>query len=100
QLPPDHALGLGIILHELASNAARFGALSTDRGRLRVSWVVESGEVYLTWSESGGPAVRRPGDGGFGSRLIRRSLDKILGSRVELEFAPEGVQAEISFPLN
>lgn len=99
QLPPDHALGLGIILHELATNAGRFGALSTDAGRVRIAWAVEDGEVSLTWSESGGPAVRKPREGGFGSRLIQRSLDKILGSRVQLEFAPGGVQAEISFPL-
>jgi two-component sensor histidine kinase/PAS domain-containing protein len=99
QLPPDHALGLGIILHELASNAARYGALSADAGRLRVSWTVENGEVHLRWSESGGPAVEQPQDSGFGSRLIQRSLDKILGSRVSLDFAPSGVQAEISFPL-
>ena len=99
QLPPDHALGLGIILHELASNAARFGALSVDEGRLRVAWTVENGEVHLNWSESGGPTVAEPQDSGFGSRLIQRSLDKILGSRVILEFAPGGVQADISFPL-
>lgn len=99
QLPPDHALGLGIILHELASNAARYGALSVDTGRLRVSWVVENGEVSLTWTESGGPPVPDGRESGFGSRLIQRSLDKILGSRVDLDFAPAGVQAQISFPL-
>ncbi len=99
QLPPDHALGLGIILHELASNAARYGALSVDDGRLRVVWTVENGEVHLSWNESGGPAVQEMRESGFGSRLIQRSLDKILGSRVNLEFAPGGVQAEISFPL-
>ena len=98
-MPPDHALGLGIILHELASNAARYGALSVDTGRLRVSWVVENGEVSLTWTESGGPPVPDGRESGFGSRLIQRSLDKILGSRVDLDFAPAGVQAQISFPL-
>jgi len=103
QLPPDHALGLGIILHELASNAARHGALSVDGGRLdvswSVSWSVENGEVSLAWSESGGPSVPQARETGFGLRLIQRSLDKILGSRVDLDFAPDGVKAQISFPL-
>ncbi len=100
QLPPDHALGLGIILHELASNAARFGALSVDTGKLKVLWTVENGEVSLSWSESGGPEVSQSRESGFGSRLIQRSLDKILGSKVDLDFAPGGVQAQISFPLD
>lgn len=99
QLPPDHALGLGIILHELASNAARYGALSVDAGRLDVVWTLENGEVHLRWSESGGPLVADTRESGFGSRLIQRSLDKILGSRVDLDFAPGGVRANISFPL-
>lgn len=99
QLPPDHALGLGIILHELASNAAHYGALSVDAGKLTVTWTVENGGVMLNWSESGGPPVSPSRESGFGSRLIQRSLDKILGSRVELDFAPGGVQAQISFPL-
>lgn len=99
ELPPDHALGLGIILHELASNAARHGALSTDAGRLLVAWTLEAGEVSLNWTESGGPTVKPGPESGFGLRLIHRSLDKILGSRVNLEFAPSGVRAQISFPL-
>jgi two-component sensor histidine kinase/PAS domain-containing protein len=99
QLPPDHALGLGIILHELASNAARFGALSTDTGKLRIAWTVKDGELQLEWMESGGPPVEQTRDLGFGSRLILRSLDKILGSSVSLDFAPSGVEARISFPL-
>jgi two-component sensor histidine kinase/PAS domain-containing protein len=100
QLPPDHALGLGIILHELASNAARFGALSADAGKVRIAWTVENGELYLEWIESGGPLVKQTRDVGFGSRLILRSLDKILGSSVSLDFAPGGVEARISFPIS
>ena len=100
QLPPDHALGLGIILHELASNAARFGALSIDAGKLRIAWTVKDDELHLEWIESGGPPVEQTRDVGFGSRLILRSLDKILGSSVSLDFAPSGVEARISFPLS
>jgi two-component sensor histidine kinase len=98
-LPPDHALGLGIILHELASNAARHGALSTPKGTVRVSWTFEDGEVRLNWIEAGGPPVDAQRQTGFGSRLIQRSLDKVLGSKVELDFLPDGVEASIAFPL-
>jgi two-component sensor histidine kinase/PAS domain-containing protein len=103
RLPPDHALGLGLILHELASNAARFGALSTSRGSVTVSWVEQGGEqprVELHWKEAGGPKVTKPGETGFGSRLIQRSLDKVLDSSVRLDFPPEGAEAVISFPLD
>lgn len=100
QLPPDHALGLGIILHELASNATRFGALSSAAGKLRVAWTVEDQTVRLEWIESGGPKLNGTPEVGFGSRLILRSLDKILGSSVSLEFPPGGAEARISFPLS
>jgi two-component sensor histidine kinase len=99
KLPPDHALGLGIILHELASNAARFGSLSNEVGRLRINWQVVGSELVLEWLETGGPAIGEKRESGFGSRLILRSLDKILGSTVKLEFPPTGVQARIAFPL-
>lgn len=98
-LPPDHALGLGIILHELASNAARHGALSTPRGTVRVSWTFVDGDVRLAWVEAGGPAVAETRESGFGLRLIQRSLDKVLGSSVDLEFPPGGVVAKIALPL-
>lgn len=100
ELPPDHALGLGIVLHELASNAARFGALSTDQGTVRIAWEVKGRELHLTWTESGGPPVAPERVAGFGSRLIQRSLDKILGSSVSLDFPAGGVEARVSLPLD
>jgi two-component sensor histidine kinase/PAS domain-containing protein len=102
QLPPDHALGLGLILHELSSNAVKFGALSAARGRVRISWIREGGSpqrIRLLWKESDGPQVAAPPEPGLGARLIQRSLDKILDSQVRLEFLPTGVEAEIAFPL-
>lgn len=98
-LPPDHALGLGIILHELASNASRYGALSVPQGRVRLLWTVENGELKLSWTETGGPQLAGEPEVGFGSRLIQRSLDKVLGSSVSLEFPTGGVTAKISLPL-
>jgi len=102
QLPPDHALGLGLILHELSSNAVKFGALSTGQGRVSISWVKEAGpqpRIMLRWKESRGPAVKPPPEPGFGARLIQRSLDKILDSQVTLEFPKTGVEAQVSLPL-
>jgi two-component sensor histidine kinase len=103
RLPPDHALGLGLILHELASNAVKFGALSRPEGRVTVVWTESRGvphRIELVWTETGGPRITRPGEAGFGTRLIERSLDKVLDSSVELTFSPEGAMARISLPLS
>lgn len=99
QLPPDHALALGLVLHELASNAARFGALSTPEGVVSVAWRRTPDQTLaLSWKETGGPAVNAAGRG-FGTELIERGLDKIVGSKVQYGFEPAGAQATISFPL-
>jgi len=102
RLPPDHALGLGLILHELSSNAVKFGALSTARGQVRISWVLEGAmqeRIRLFWTESDGPPVTPPVEPGLGTRLIQRSLDKIVDSQVTLDFSRTGVEAQIAFPL-
>lgn len=103
-LPPDQALGLGLILHELASNALKYGSLSAPGGRVSLSWQVRrapDGRVlHLRWKEHGGPEVAPPAHHGFGSILIRRSLAKVLNSSVEHEFKPEGVEAVVTLPLN
>jgi two-component sensor histidine kinase len=102
RLPPDHALGLGLILHELASNAVKFGALSRPEGLVTVAWTESrqgARRITLVWTESGGPRVGSLGEAGFGTRLIQRSLDKVLDSSVELSFPPEGATARISLPL-
>jgi len=102
QLPPDHALGLGLIIHELASNAVKFGALSLPQGRVSVTWIESDGpqrRIELIWLESGGPTVGVPRETGFGMRLIQRSLDKVLDSSVELSFPETGAIAKISMPI-
>ncbi|RCW80330.1 two-component sensor histidine kinase [Phyllobacterium bourgognense] len=102
-LPPDHALGLGIALHELATNAARHGALSVADGRVRVSWQIEPGldesRVTIHWVESNGPRVLPPEVRGLGERLIERSLDKVLSSSVRLSYPETGMEALISMPI-
>lgn len=102
QLPPDQALGLGLILHELLSNAIKFGALSTPRGKINVSWRREPAPrplLRFIWKESDGPVVSPPGEPGFGTRLIQRSLDKIIDSQVSIDYPPAGVEVRVVLPL-
>ncbi|MBZ9659222.1 GAF domain-containing protein [Mesorhizobium sp. ESP-6-4] len=102
-LSPDQAVGLGLILHELASNAMKYGSLSAPSGKVDLDWKTQGRKgarrLVLTWRESGGPRVEPPDRQGFGSILIRRSLAKVIDSEVTHEFRPEGVFAEISMPL-
>ncbi|MEQ1954165.1 sensor histidine kinase [Mesorhizobium yinganensis] len=102
-LSPDQALGLGMVTHELASNALKYGALSVPMGAVDLSWKIEgrdpSRRLKLAWREIGGPSVSRPDREGFGMILIRRGLDKIISSQVRHEFGLNGVVAEISLPL-
>jgi len=101
-LPPDHALGLGLILHELTTNAHRHGAWSDDDGIVSIDWEVRDEPVHglaLNWRESGGPAVEKPEEIGLGVRLIERSLAKVLDSKVDLRFDPAGVKAQVWMPL-
>lgn len=100
-LAPTEALALGLIFHELATNAAKHGALSAPGGRVAVTWSVNrhlaGPRLELVWRESGGPPVQPPAKRGFGSRLIERSLGS-AGSSV-LEFHPDGVICRISLKL-
>ncbi|MBL8555896.1 MAG: PAS domain-containing protein [Phenylobacterium sp.] len=98
-LAPAEALALGLVLHELATNAAKYGALSVAAGRVTVSWRVVRGELALTWRETGGPPVWPPVRSGFGTRLIERSLKGPLGGAAEQTFAPEGVVCRIRLRL-
>ena len=103
-LPPDQAMGLGLILHELGSNALKYGALSVPGGSVSLAWRVEKRNgtrfLVLDWRESGGPPVSPPQSHGFGTILIRRSLGKVLDSDVRHEFLPGGVGATVSMPLD
>ncbi|MFD1328805.1 sensor histidine kinase [Mycoplana ramosa] len=103
QLGPDQAIGLGLVLHELASNARKYGALSRVGGKLVLTARVVKDEgkpvLHMTWHETGGPPVEPPKRDGFGIVLIERSLDKVLGSSVHLEFLPSGLTALVRLPL-
>lgn len=101
-LKPDVAQSLGLALHELATNAAKYGALSLPEGRVSITWqrvAQAKGEgVEIVWTEIGGPAVAPPERRGFGSMVIERSLRRSLEAEVELAFAPEGANCRIVIP--
>ncbi|MDQ4061171.1 MAG: PAS domain-containing protein, partial [Pseudomonadota bacterium] len=104
QLGPKAAVALGMAFHELATNAAKYGALSTESGRVEVLWrtrETESGRhLDLAWAESGGPPVAPPMRRGFGSRLVERGVAAELGGAVRLDFDPAGLRCEMEIPLN
>ncbi len=98
-IPLQSASALGLALHELATNAVKYGALSTSSGRVRVSWQHDLDRLRLDWCESGGPTVAAPTHRGFGSVLIEKSIPYELGGFVKLELLPEGARCTITFPL-
>lgn len=105
-LQPKPALALALAVHELATNAVKYGALSKDGGRVRVNWStgIKDGipGFQFDWTEAGGPPVvmPEPSQMGFGTRLIERMLKNDLGGEVRLNFAPDGVTCEVRAPLN
>jgi two-component sensor histidine kinase len=98
-LPPQMAQNFTLVLHELATNSAKYGSLSTDAGKIMVSWTVErngSGSVLkFKWQESKGPPVVAPIRHGFGTKLL-----KAVFSEVRLEYLVEGLRCEIDVPLD
>jgi PAS domain S-box-containing protein len=99
RLDPHAALALGMAFHELATNAAKYGALSNDRGRVSLVWRVEGRRLHLDWREAGGPPVDPPSFSGFGSRLIERGLAGQLDGSVMLDYPSGGVVCRIEMPL-
>ena len=102
-LTPKATLTLAMALHELATNAAKYGALSTREGRVEVNWSVANTGVdprlTIEWIEIGGPPVRPPVRRGFGSQLIERTVAYELEASVQRDFLEEGVRCRIEFLL-
>ena len=100
-VPSRIAQTLALVLHELATNAAKYGALSVPTGRVDTRWSVRAADkpvLELIWSESGGAPVKAPLKRGFGTRLIERSAAS-EGGKAELMFRPEGLQMRLTIPL-
>ncbi len=101
-LSPARAVSLGMIFHELATNAAKYGALACGDGRVMVDWAIsdqKSPRLHITWREAGGEPIPEPERRGFGTRLIERNVRHDLHGTVQLSYPPEGFCAEISLPL-
>ena len=102
-LEPQAALALGMGIHELTTNAVKYGALSAAEGHVEIRWRVEQNQgqerIVLEWVERGGPPVSPPTHRGFGMTLIERGLRQDMGADVHIEFAPSGVIATLEAPL-
>jgi two-component sensor histidine kinase len=98
-LSPNTATAIALALHELATNAAKYGALSQPDGRVELQWQAGEAGFRLTWRERGGPPVTAPTRTGFGSRLIQRGLTAELKGEVVMDYAPDGLVCTITAPL-
>jgi two-component sensor histidine kinase len=96
---PKHALALSLALHELATNATKYGALSRPEGRVTVQWGVREGMLHLGWEESGGPPVAPPTRKGFGRRLLEELVARDLGGDTKLNYDESGVRCDITARL-
>lgn len=101
ELSPRTLMSLGLILHELATNAAKHGALSQPGGGVHVSWQLEdeNSKLRFKWVESGGPPVTQPSKTGYGTMLINHTISYSLHGKLEQDYAAAGLQVEIVIPL-
>jgi PAS domain S-box-containing protein len=101
-LKPEAAQNIGLAIHELSTNAAKYGALSVPTGHVDILWTRRTPEAgggfELSWRERGGPVVSKPEGRGFGSLVIERNLARALDGKVELDFAPSGLICTVSVP--
>ena len=102
-LEPDPTFGLSAALHELATNASKYGSLSVRTGHVEVGWLVRRTEQGLTllldWKERGGPPPKRTRRPGFGSRLIHTVIERQLNGKVEQSFTTKGMETKLTIPL-
>ncbi len=99
RIAPQALSDLTLILHELATNAAKYGALRERDGEVTLQWTVDDTSLRFDWRERGGPAVVAPAKAGFGSTLTQRIIEKQLGGRIESDWDPRGLHAAIVLPL-
>jgi PAS domain S-box-containing protein len=99
QLQPATAQTLALALHELVTNSAKYGALSTLSGRLSIKWKIESDILQMEWEEKDGPVVEKPVSRGFGTRSVIASIESQLGGHAEFDWRAEGLICRLSVPL-
>ncbi|HEY6815623.1 MAG TPA: histidine kinase, partial [Croceibacterium sp.] len=97
QLGSHAGSGLALALHELATNSAKYGALSRPGGHLAIAWRDEGDCVRVEWRETGGPRIERaPENAGFGSKLVRRTIEGQLSGAIAFDWAPEGLAIDMT----
>jgi PAS domain S-box-containing protein len=99
QLEPATAQTLALALHELVTNSAKYGALSTLSGRLSIKWEIEGDMLRMVWEERDGPLVEKPASRGFGTRSVIASIESQLGGQAEFDWRSEGLICRLSVPL-
>ena len=101
-LTPKAAVALGMIIHELATNAAKYGALSSPDGEVELTWSIDALDgtrsLRIRWREHDGPPVTAPVESGFGSTLVERQARNELGGSSRIDYLPEGIQVELTIP--
>lgn len=96
RLRPQESLSVGMVIHELATNAAKYGALSKSSGIVHISWGGEDDKFHLSWTETDGPPVQVPQQLGFGLALVKGEIVHRLGGEVETSFDEEGLRMRMS----
>jgi two-component sensor histidine kinase len=99
ELAPDAAQTVALILHELTTNATKYGALARQTGRITVEWSLDREHLSLRWRETGGPAVTRPAEIGFGSLLIETTLPALNGD-IHYDWNTEGMACTVRIPVD
>src|ERR1700722_16487142 len=99
QLQPATAQTLALALHELVTNSAKYGALSTLSGRLSIKWEIQGNLLQMVWEERDGPLVEKPASRGFGTRSVIASIESQLGGQAEFDWRSEGLICRLSVPL-
>ena len=94
-LPADKAQSIALLIHELATNAAKYGALSVQSGEVDLRWDLHDGRLTLVWTETGGPRIAKPKTKGFGTRIIEATLNLRQGDHAHFDWRPEGLQCTI-----
>jgi two-component sensor histidine kinase/CheY-like chemotaxis protein len=98
-LSPATAQGIALALHELATNAAKHGALSSLKGRVSLTWQLQSDILTLHWGESGGPPIKTPSARSFGLKVIKASIEQQLGGKATFDWNPRGLRCELLIAL-
>jgi len=98
-LKPAVAQNLALCIHELATNAAKYGALSAENGIVKLHWEISNNSLVMTWSELGGPLVTPPSKSGVGSRIIKSTIHSQFGGHVKIDWRPEGLVCRFEVPF-